>query len=219
MLLGLGFAVSHASAASMSLGYSNITNDTSFTGSQLRTDVDQGPGNSATFTFYNDVGDASSITDVYFADSILAPLFKTTAGNLLQSQITDSGLGVDFSFGANPSALPGQNGATPPFVTTIALGADSNPPTAPNGVSTSTEWLAITLNIVDGKIFSDVLTALSSGVLRLGLHVQAIASGGGSDSFVSNPPSAVPVPAALPLFATALAGIGLLRYRSRRNRA
>lgn len=208
-LLGLGLAFTPARAASVS--YYNITGNNPNVGGQLSTDVEDAGSGQVSFTFRNNVGAASSITDIYFSD--IGGLFSSS---LMQSQISDSGAGVDFSPGATPANLPGQNGATPPFVTTLALTADSNPPAAPNGINTSSEWLSIALNLVGGATFSDVLAALGNGALRMGLHVQALA-GGGSDSYVNNPVSAVPIPAALPLFATALAGMTALRIRRKRR--
>lgn len=212
LVLGVG----SANAASTTIGYGNITNNTSYNGSQLSTEISEGTGNAVLFKFLNAVGLQSSITDIYFSDHFGGPagsaLFDT---NVTQANITDSGAGVDFSWGASPAQLPGNNNASPPFNGTLALAADTNPPVGPNGVNSASEWLTISLNLLTGKTFSDVLTSLSSGTLRLGLHVQQI--GSGSDSFVNNPPSAVPVPAALPLFGTALVGIAALRFRRKRS--
>lgn len=213
--LALLLAGGAAQASSTTLGYSNITNTTSFNGSPLSTVVDQGVGNAVTFKFLNGATGPGqgSITDIYFSDNFLTPLSTLFATNVSASQITDSGAGVDFSWGASPTQLPGSNNASPPFNTTLALTADSNMPVGPNGVNSASEWLMISLNLLSGRTFADVLDALTSGALRIGLHVQQI--GSGSDSFVSNPVSAVPVPAALPLFGSALAGLALLRYRRR----
>lgn len=56
------------------------------------------------FTFYNDVGVASSITDIYFDD-----------GTLLGISTIRSSAGVEFSQLAKPGNLPSANSASAPF--------------------------------------------------------------------------------------------------------
>lgn len=140
--------------------------------------TDEG-SNQVSFTFYNNVGLASSITDVYFDDGALLGI-----ASIAQSA------GVAFSQNATPGELPGAHGCNPVFVTTAGFSADSDPPAEPNGVDAAVEWLKITFNLKTGKTFSDVIGQLLSGVLRIGIHVQGLPNGG-SDSFVSGPPKAV----------------------------
>lgn len=75
------------------------------------------------------------------------------------------------------------------------------------------------INIGEYIILSAILnpnanidSLLGNGGLRIGLHIQGFA-GGGSDSYVSGPPSSVPVPAAGWLFGSALIGLMGLRRR------
>jgi len=148
---------------------------------QLFVRVSEGPGaNQATFHFINTGPNASSITDVYFDDGSLLGI----------ASITDSGAGVNFSQGASPPDLPGGNGCDPDFHTVAAFTADSNPPTQPNGVNTPTEYLDITFSLQGGQTFDDVVAELSTGALRIGIHVQAFGNGG-SESFINGPSTAV----------------------------
>jgi hypothetical protein len=159
-----------------------------------------------TFTFYNNVGIPSSITDIYFDDGTLLGI----------ASITDSGAGVSFSSPATPGNLPGANNVSPPFVTTANFSADSNPPIAPNGVNSASEWVAINFNLINGKTLADTIAALNDGSLRIGLHVQSIGTTGGSDSYVNTPP--IPEPGTLILLGSGLVGIagyGVIRRKKK----
>jgi len=148
---------------------------------QLFVRVSEGPGaNQATFRFVNTGPSASSITDIYFDDGSLLGI----------ASITDSGAGVDFSQFASPPNLPAGHDCTPDFDVTAGFLADSNPPTQPNGVNASTEYLDITFSLQGGQTFDDVIAELSTGALRIGVHVQAFGDGG-SESFINSPSTAV----------------------------
>lgn len=156
------------------------------------------------FRFENDVtnGIAASICDVYFAD-----------GTLLGIASISASAGVSFSQGAAPGNLPGGNSLNPVFQTTAGFSADSNPPVAPNGVNSSAEWLEITFNLINGKTFSDSVNALHTGELRLGMHVQAIGNGGGSDSFYNTGLTMVPLPGTAAMGFACLGGLAAARRR------
>lgn len=167
--------------------------------SQLLVDV-TGNAGYVDFLFTNVGSSASSITDIYFDWANAASAFS--AGD-----ISDSGAGVSFSWGAAPGNLPG--GASIGFSSN--LGADSNAPTQPRGVNPG-EWI---LFHFDAENFADTLADLLDGSLRIGLHVQGFANGG-SESFVNVPPTSVPEPATLGLLGLGLAGLGLARRRRAR---
>jgi len=208
MVMGSAGALSRADAATLS--FFNITNNGNANlAGQLGAQVTDPGGGQISFAFSNNVGIASSITDIYFD----AGGFLGGIASLIES-------GVDFGIGASPPNVPGGNSITPVFVTSAS--ADSEPPVSQNGINSSSDLLTIILNLAGGKTFSDVLAALTSGDVRVGLHVQAIGAREGSDSYVNNPPggggggpSPVPLPAAVYLFGTAVVGLVALGRRRR----
>lgn len=187
--------------AGMSYGFGAITannvGDTVLGESQLSVVVASGPGaGQISFTFMNVGMAAMSITDVYFdSHDILASI----------ATIDDSDPGVSFSEGATPGNLPAANNASPAFVASMGLTADSSPPVQPNGVNPG-ETLTIICNLLGGIVFDDAIAALDGGQdLRIGIHVQGFATGG-SESFVN-----VPTPGSLALMG--LSGIAAIRRR------
>jgi hypothetical protein len=151
-------------------------------------------GSVVNFLFTNTGPAPSSITDIYFD-------WSSSAIALAPGVLTDSGAGVSFSWGASPGDLPG--GSAISFSADIAT--DSNSPAQQMGVNTG-EWLniAFTSN-------ADLISALNTGALRVGIHTQGY-EGGGSESFVTTP---IPEPET---YAMLLAGLGLLGFDVRRRR-
>lgn len=154
-------------------------------------------------------GQNSSITDIYLAG---------TEGLLvLPGKITDQSAGVSFSTGADPMNLPG--GKPYDFVATV--GADSNAPVKANGVDAAKEYVTWTFALASGTTYKDVISALDSGTMRIGLLVPGAT--GGSASFLNNyggstlQVSAVPLPASLWLMFGALGGLGFISRRGRRR--
>lgn len=80
--------------------------------------------------------------------------------------------------------------------------ADADVPPPAKGVGPG-ETLGVAFSLQGGQSYADVLTELGDGSLRIGIHVQAFASGG-SESFVNAVPE--PSPAVLLLVTGALAG-------------
>jgi len=192
--------------------FSCITNngpgDCAIGEAQLSMEVIDEGGGLVGFKFSNAVGSASSITDIYFDDGSLLAI----------SSIVDSGAGVAFSSPATPPNLPAGNTASPPFVTTANLSADSNPPVLANGVNSSTEWVEIKFSLKPGGTYQDVLDELASGELRAGLHVQGFrlpdSEHTTSESFINNSPnSPVPEPGTLLLLGGGLTGLASRRRR------
>lgn len=166
---------------------------------QLDVTVSDLGGGQVLFTFSNAGPLASSITDVYFDDGTLLGI-----AGLIDNDDAALGsygdAGVDFSQDASPPDLPGGN--TVGFQVTAGFLADSDPPAQPNGVNPY-ETLGIVFNLQAGGTFADVVSELTTGELRIGIHVQGFA-GGGSESFVNVP---VPEPGSALLLALGLAAL------------
>jgi len=156
------------------------------------------------FKYTNNVGIASSISEVYYDDGPFLGI-----ASLVQ-------VGCAFTGGgANPGNLPGGNNLTPAFNATQQFSADAqgNPAL---GIDTATDSLEMRFNLINNKSFADVLTALQNGDLRIGFHVRAIGTQGSSDAFV-NYPTVVPLPSAAWLGATGLGLIGVTSLGRRRR--
>ena len=180
----------------------NSVADVAIAESQLFMEVTDAGSDQVLFTFLNTAGGLpSSITDVYFDDGALLGI----------ALIDNSDPGVLFSQNASPGNLPGGNTVVPPFIATDGFTADSDPPAQPNGVNPG-ESLGILfdLQVVQGTplTFSDVLTDLGNGALRVGIHVQGFEDGG-SESLIH-----VPAPSAALLGLMGVGLIGCVRKRS-----
>jgi hypothetical protein len=194
--LALGTMVFQSASAS-TYGFTNITNNgNSDLSSQLSVEV-LAVGTQASFKFLNNVGIASSITDIYF-DDVNSPLFNDIV-------FSAASPGVSFDSSATPGNLPGGN--------SIGFNADysggSTSPVPHNGVNSSSEWVTFVGTFAGGNDFNGLIAALNNNTFRIGLHVQAIGRTDGSDSYVS----AVPLPAAAWLFGSALFGFMMVSNR------
>ena len=219
---GLGVTLILLSGISAEAGFQysfdNITNNSPVSAAigeaQLSVTVsDEGAG-LVRFQFDNIGPEASSITDVYFDDRADPSLFVPVIDTIENQD------GVQFAEMARPKNLPGGRNLDPRFKATRGLTADSDSPVQSNGVNPG-ETLGLLLELANGHIFQDVLSAIDSAALRIGIHVQGFANGE-SESFVNSgsptPPPVVPEPSGLTLFS--LAAIGLVlgqRWRRRTN--
>lgn len=165
---------------------------------QLRVEVAE-VANGASFTFYNDVGTQSSIAAIYFDDLTPRMFIDPIA-------ISGQSSGVSFRNSASPANLPGGT-----QISFEADDANSVSGAVTNGVDAAGEWISF-LGLWAGSdaSFSNLISAMDSGAFRVGVHLRALPDGE-SETYVT--PSAVPLPAAVWLFGSALFGFMMVSNR------
>jgi hypothetical protein len=201
ILLATVLALGPAPASALTLGFDcltgNVASDCAIGEAQLTVEVKDQGGGVVRFHFRNAGPAASAISEVYFDD-----------GSLLALSTVIDGPGVDFEPDADPPDLPGGQNAIPPFQVTEGFLAQSVPSPSMNGVGPS-EWVMIDFTLQAAQTYLDVIDDLTTGALRIGIHVIAFQSGG-SESFVNQP---VPEPGTALLVGTGLAALALRRAR------
>lgn len=197
----MGLLLAVAPAGATTIGFDCLTNDLAgdcaIGEAQLTVEVTDQGGDTVRFHFRNSGPEASAISEVYFDD-----------GSLLALSSVTNGPGVEFVPDANPPNLPGGESAIPPFQVTAGFLAEAVPSPVMNGVGPS-EWVMINFDLQAGRTYADVIEDLTTGELRIGIHVIGFGSGGG-ESFVNVP---VPEPGT-----GLLLGVGLLAIRWGRQR-
>lgn len=178
---------------------------------QLSVEVSEPFHHLVRFQFANEGAGTSSITDVYFDNGPLLPIFL----------IVNTPIEVEFSHFASPRNLPGGDALDPPFETGRGFSADSDWPIVRMGVNPG-ESLGFVFLVHPHETFGDVLGSLSDGSLRIGVKVQGF-EGGGWESFVNLSSAVGPVPEPPALGLLGLLGLavrqGVERLRSSARRA
>ena len=184
------FMASAAPASATPFSFSNITGNSAANAlageQQLRIDVSDASGGmtsnstQALFKFSNVGLLASSITQIYFDNG-------SALGSIASIFDSDTGTrdNVSFSAATGNLNLPGGNSLSQNFVSNFGLKA--NTPVSQKGVNAgSSEWVSVLFNLSSGKRLGDVISEISGGSLRIGMHVQAFGNGG-SEAFVNRP--------------------------------
>lgn len=203
------FGASAASAFTYyDFAFGNITNQSPQVGNLLNLQVSDDP--SAVFFRVQNLADPSTNM---FIDSVWFD-WKTPASlSGLAFSSAQSSSGVQYDPPGQPGDPPGSNKPSLNWSTDAGFQPHSHDNSdAIRGGQTGAFTASASL--------SDVKTWLDSGALRLAIHVQGIPNGS-SDTYVTynngsdgpNPPASVPVPAAVWLFGSALAGFMTLSNR------
>ncbi len=188
-----GIILTAVPAQAFQFNFGNITSTNATNAaageSQLFMDVTDANGkedlssSSVLFKFSNVGLAASSITQIYFDNS-----------SILKSigPIADSGDGVDYV--ARLGNLPGGKSLTTKFVEDF--GIEANTPVSHKGVNPG-EWVNVLFNLTPTKTLKDVINDMTTGSMRVGMHVQAFGNGG-SEAFVNRPTVKPPVVVSIP---------------------
>ena len=154
-----------------------------------------------TFEFTNDNTASSSIIGIYIGGPSLF-----SSNSFVESE------GVDFD--STKQSQP-QTGFAIEAASKTSNKGEGN---FENGINSSTtEFLKYTLTLADGNTFDTVINSINSGALLVGVTGQT--GNQGNDQYIINTPSQVPVPAALPLMASALGLFGLSRRKNKAKMA
>jgi len=162
-------------------------------------------GTSIEFLFKNAGPEASSMVQLYWED-------QSNVLSSLDSWSTTTPSGVVYEInGASPGHLPGSNPKINDFAIDPASGGDGK---APNGVGPLED---VSIFFAYNGVYQDVVDALDTGSLKIGVHGQSF-DGGGSESFVHTPGGGgTPIPSPT----AALTGLvmfgGLVMRRRRRD--
>ncbi len=214
--IGAGIAGAAILVAASVTGASAVTGDIYTVGYKNIfpiTEASESSGDALVSYFSTDVVDlGGGMVRMLFKNSVPAPstayiggVFVEDINSLLSGPVLNDGNvgAVDFKEASGGGGLPQGNKIS--FTTDGAYVKDG---AASNGVQTG-EVLGIKFT----GVFGSIVSAIMSGDMRFGLHVQALTNGD-SDSYVSGT-SPVPIPAPVLLL---LAGFGVAAFATRKRK-
>lgn len=143
--------------------------------------------NQAMFVFYNTGSNPVVIEGVYFDDGVLLGISGLYDRDDPAGGNTNTG--VDFSLNASPPNLPAPNCVVPSFGNLVVYSADADPNPPRWGIGPG-EYLGVAFNLQPGATYAQLLSGLDAGVVRVGVHAIAYASGG-SESFITTNATAI----------------------------
>ena len=215
MAIAVMFVMSVSQATTLTFEKITNNNDVDLTG-QLSLDISSVGTTGVEFTFYNNVGFDSSLTDIYFdlgGSTIFSSVSVSNDSDTLA--ITDD---VYFNEGAKTAVLPGGNGNEINFTSEFDAGAKN----VKQGLDQGGEWVSLLATLGAGFSYADFMDGLWNGTHRIGLKIQSIADAcaAGVDDCSDDSSTyinVVPLPAAAWLFGTALFGFFVTSRREKNS--
>jgi hypothetical protein len=204
----------------VSYGFYQITDKPGDLSSQLFMEVSSTDnGSKVHFKFTNDAVINSTIAGIFFDDNnefFEIDLVHYTEPMIIESDGNNNN-SVAFQFDSNPNTLPGGNGNPIKFGATFSTSKDGSNSL---GIDAKDEWVEIIFTLINGHDAKDVIDALNSGDIRVGLHVTSI---GGKDCDLSESylnqktPTSVPEPSFVLLLGIGLCAMVVLSRRFNRS--
>lgn len=167
----------------------NSPGDTAIGVAQFRVEVYPWGTNQAMFVFYNSGTEQAVIEAVYFDDGVLLGISDLYDLDDPTDPNSNPNTGVDFSLNASPPNLPSPNCVVPSFGNLVVYSADADSPPPAKGIGPG-EFLGVVFDLQPGATYQQLLAGLDAGVVRIGVHAIAYASGG-SESFVTTNATAI----------------------------
>lgn len=167
----------------------NNSGDTAIGVAQFRVEVYPwgASQNQAMFVVYNSGPAQAVIEAVYFDDGVLLGISGLYDAD--DPIVGNPNTGVDFSVNASPPNLPAPNCVVPSFGNLVVYSTDADPNPPAKGIGPG-EYLGIAFNLQPTATYAQLLQGLDGGVVRIGVHAIAYASGG-SESFVTTNATAI----------------------------
>ena len=170
--------------------------------------ADNGAG--VSFTFSNVAQDGSAMTSLYWDFGAYQAYFSNPTAIV-------EGAGVDYTdnqgswFAASPGNLPG--GTNVNFVADFGMNPDSHGGSIHNGIGAG-QALTVTFALNSATDYDAIVSAMNNGQVVVGAHIQGLGENG-EFSATGITTSNTPIPGAVWLLGSGLAGLVGLRRRNR----